>query len=105
DGAFPVAGLIADRSGALYGTTYMGGVGAGVVFKLMPPAVAGQTPWPETVLWAFTGGSDGQDPPSTLIADHKGTLYGTTQFGGNPQLCEGFGCGVVFKLTGTGFAP
>jgi uncharacterized repeat protein (TIGR03803 family) len=109
DGGFPTAGLIADGKGALYGTTYMGGAfGAGVVFKLTPPAVAGQTPWNESVLWPFTGGSDGQDPAGGLIADQKGALYGTTQFGGtitpNQRPCESFGCGVVFKLTGTGFA-
>jgi uncharacterized repeat protein (TIGR03803 family) len=105
DGGFPVAGLIADRNGTLYGTTYMyGAFGAGVVFKLTPPGVAGQTPWTETVLWPFTGRSDGQDPAGGLIADHKGTLYGTTQFGGNLSCAGGFGCGVVFKLTGTGFA-
>ena len=104
DGGSPFAGLIADRNGALYGTTYIGGAfGPGVVFKLTPPAVAGQTPWIETTLWNFSG-SDGALPQSTLIADQKGTLYGTTQFGGNPSCAGGFGCGVVFELTGTGFA-
>jgi uncharacterized repeat protein (TIGR03803 family) len=103
DGGFPVAGLIADGKRALYGTTYIGGAfGPGVVFKLAPSAVAGQTPWIETTLWNFNG-SDGALPQSTLIADHNGTLYGTTQFGGNPSCAGGFGCGVVFKLTGTGF--
>jgi uncharacterized repeat protein (TIGR03803 family) len=35
DGAFPVAGLIADFAGNLYGTTQSGGAaGKGVVFKL-----------------------------------------------------------------------
>jgi uncharacterized repeat protein (TIGR03803 family) len=107
DGGFPTAGLIADQTGALYGTTYNGGAfGAGVVFKLTPPAAAGQTPWAETVLWTFTGGSDGALPGGELIADERGALYGTTQFGGDlaAPACPGFGCGVVFKLTGTGFA-
>jgi uncharacterized repeat protein (TIGR03803 family) len=108
DGGFPLAGLIADRKGALYGTTYMGGAfGAGVVFKLVPPAVAGQTPWPETVLWTFTEGSDGGLPSGDLIADHTGALYGTAQFGGTigtSAPCFQSGCGVVFELTGTGFA-
>ncbi len=35
DGALPFAGLIADREGALYGTTAVGGSGGhGTVFKL-----------------------------------------------------------------------
>jgi uncharacterized repeat protein (TIGR03803 family) len=38
DGANPVAGLIADASGALYGTTTSGGNGYGTVFKLTLPA-------------------------------------------------------------------
>jgi uncharacterized repeat protein (TIGR03803 family) len=105
DGGFPIAGLIADRTGALYGTTYIGGAfGAGTAFKLTPPA-PGQTGWGLATLWSFSGGSDGALPQGTLIADDKGTLYGTTQFGGNPSCAGGFGCGVVFKLTGTGFVP
>lgn len=45
DGNFPVAGLIFNSNGALFGTTSTGDVGAGnngTVFKLKPPA-AGQT--------------------------------------------------------------
>ena len=108
DGANPAAGLIADRNGVLYGTTENGGaIGFGVVFKLMPPAVTGQTPWAETVLWTFTEGSDGGFPVGDLIADHTGALFGTAQFGGaitpNNLPCPS-GCGVVFRLTGTGFA-
>jgi uncharacterized repeat protein (TIGR03803 family) len=116
DGSFPLGGLIADETGALYGTTESGGKieqecffgGAGVVFKLTPPA-AGQTAWTETVLWTFSGDSDGCAPLSELITDERGALYGTTQFGGaiNAPTCigGGHGCGVVFRLTGTGFVP
>ena len=112
DGGFPTAGLIADGKGSLYGTAILGGVnaptcfgGCGVVFKLTPPA-AGQTSWTETVLWSFLGSNgDGDLPAAGLIADENGALYGTTQFGGTLSACGGFGCGVVFKLTGTGFVP
>jgi uncharacterized repeat protein (TIGR03803 family) len=56
DGADPTAGLIADGAGNLYGTTYLGGAdGDGVVFKLAPNGT-------ETVLYSFTGGSDGWTP-------------------------------------------
>ncbi|MEJ0046475.1 MAG: choice-of-anchor tandem repeat GloVer-containing protein [Rhodospirillales bacterium] len=51
--------MVADASGALYGTTTLGGYhGEGAIFKLTPPA-AGQTAWTETVLYSFTGGTDG----------------------------------------------
>jgi uncharacterized repeat protein (TIGR03803 family) len=87
DGAQPIAGLIADGNGNLYGTTAKGGAsGNGVVFKLAPGGTY-------TVLYSFTGGSDGRFPQAGLIADSSGNLYGTTQFGGAT------GNGVVFKLT------
>jgi uncharacterized repeat protein (TIGR03803 family) len=118
DGGSSFAGLIPDGSGALYGTTQNGGTintascpsfvgGCGVVFKLIPRE-HGQVPWTETVLWTFSGGSDGSVPQAELIADGSGALYGTTVGGGNvnPQgPCGVDGCGVVFKLTGTGFVP
>ena len=99
DGCQPFAGLIADKQGNLYGTTTScgasaigGASGAGVVFKLAPPSVAGGA-WKETVLYSFRGGtSDGGTPNAGLIADPKGNLYGTTVFGGAS------GAGVVFKL-------
>ena len=55
DGGFPAAGLIADSSGNLYGTTDAGGMGNGVVFKLSPGGT-------ETVLYSFTGSTDGASP-------------------------------------------
>jgi uncharacterized repeat protein (TIGR03803 family) len=98
--------LIADSSGALYGTTEFGGgacitanaEGCGTVFKLTPTN-AQQTAWTETVLYRFTGNpNDGAEPKAGLIADPNGTLYGTTSAGGGSS-CGGRGCGVVFELT------
>jgi len=98
DGGAPVAGLIADTSGALYGTTSEGGIGNnGTVFKLTPPA-KGQTTWTETVLYRFTG-SDGSGPVAGLIADNLGALFGTTLNGGISNN------GTVFKLTPPGVRP
>jgi uncharacterized repeat protein (TIGR03803 family) len=58
DGFFPVAGLIADSEGTLYGTTqFGGGSNNGTVFKLTP--ARNQTAWTETVLYSFQSGSDG----------------------------------------------
>jgi len=99
DGYQPSAGLIADRSGALYGTAALGGAGSavGTVFKLTPSG----TTWKETTLHAFSqAGKDGLVPSSSLIADAAGDLYGTTRNGGGSTRCNGivFGCGVVFEL-------
>jgi uncharacterized repeat protein (TIGR03803 family) len=94
DGAIPAAGLIADRRGNLYGTTLDGGsaAGWGVVFKLSPGGT-------ETVLHAFTGGSDGANPQASLLGDRFGNLYGTTTRGGASVSGCNVGCGVVFKLS------
>ena len=96
DAGFPYGGLIADRSGALYGTTYYGGVsGAGAVFEVRP--APNPTGWNEFVLYSFKGGTDGSNPTSTLLFDAGNNLYGTTTTGGNPS-CD---CGTVFKLSPT----
>lgn len=90
DGGYPLAGLILDTRGNLYGTTELGGARkVGTVFKLDPTGN-------ETVLHSFTGGAlgeaDGADPKGGLLLDSAGNLYGTTM-GGGPQ-----NAGVVFKI-------
>ncbi len=107
DGGNPVAGLIVDASGALYGMARFGGLGGnstcvpgggcGTVFKLTPPAPPSGT-WRFVLLHSFTGGSDGSYPFAELILDATGALYGTASGGGNSAACTG-GCGLVFKLT------
>jgi uncharacterized repeat protein (TIGR03803 family) len=101
DGSVPYAGLTADTTGALYGTTFYGGNacadgGCGTVFKLTP-AGSGYT---ESVLYSFQGGTDGANPKAGLIA-RAGALYGTTYSGFATGCGPGgtFGCGTVFKLT------
>src|SRR5208282_3849903 len=75
DGGYPLAGVIRDSAGNLYGTTNGGGAsGAGVVFKV-------DTSGNETVLYTFTGGSDGGSPWGGVIRDSKGNLYGTADVG------------------------
>ncbi len=97
DGAYPLAGLVFDAAGNLYGTTSTGGTeGHGTVFELTPP-VAGQTAWTETVLHSFTA-TDGDNPQAGLIFDAAGNLYGTTYQGG-AVATGGGGRGVVFELT------
>jgi uncharacterized repeat protein (TIGR03803 family) len=94
-GWMPLAGLIADSAGNLYGTTDAGGTADfGTVFKLAPDGT-------ETVLYSFQGGNDGKIPVDTLLADSAGNLYGTT-FEGGGTGCGGGGCGTVFKLAPDG---
>jgi uncharacterized repeat protein (TIGR03803 family) len=94
DGATPLAGLLADSTGALYGTTYAGGDanGDGVVFKLTPPE-KGQAAWTEKVIHGFANGADGAEPEGGLIADASGNLYGTTTGGGSGVV------GTVWELS------
>src|SRR5580700_8096172 len=99
DGRGPVAGLIIDGAGNLYGTTAGGGTNnQGVVFQLTPDETG--TAWAETVLYSFclqTDCADGATPSAGLIMDRAGNLYGTTAYGGNGGR-SGPG-GVVFQLT------
>ena len=88
DGGVPQGGVILDASGALYGTTLFGGdkrpkvchavdnyaAGCGVVYKLAPTC---HGPWKYTVLYTFTGGTDGSEPWGHLILDAAGNLYGS----------------------------
>ena len=102
DGGNPLARVIFGPDGSLYGTTQNGGnsactFGCGTVFNLRPPPTACKTalcPWTETVLYRFSGGSDGANPQNgALLIAPSGVVYGTT-FGGGA-----YGHGVVFSLT------
>ena len=96
DGGDPMGSLILDKEGSLYGTASDAGVGrGGTVFQLAPSGNS----WILTVLYSFTGSSDGGDPEAGLIFDGAGNLYGTTRYGGTGQGCEYGGCGTVFEVT------
>jgi uncharacterized repeat protein (TIGR03803 family) len=99
DGNGPSAGLVADSSGALYGTTTYGGVNQeGVVFKFVPKPSGGGT---ETVLWSFGAPNGGALPRSGVVLDASGNIYGTTFYtSGSAQ--NPTGNGVVFKLSQNG---
>ncbi len=81
DGAHPVAGLLSDASGNLYGTTRENAT----VFRL--DAANG---WALATLHCFPG--PGTFPVAPVLADAWGNLYGTTSEGG------AFGYGTVFRL-------
>jgi uncharacterized repeat protein (TIGR03803 family) len=77
DGLNPVADLLQDTDGTLYGTTTDGGAhNYGSVFQLTPPA-AGKTRWTLKTLYSFTGLSDTGFPQQKLAFDaaHQ-HLYG-----------------------------
>jgi uncharacterized repeat protein (TIGR03803 family) len=116
-GIIPSAGLVFDKAGNLYGTTWTpgeivnidgrpvhtwGGCSApgcgGAVFELSPTSDG----WKETDIYAFTGASDGSTPQASLVFDDAGNLYGTTVYGGTTGCQSGYGCGVVFKLSPSG---
>jgi uncharacterized repeat protein (TIGR03803 family) len=63
------------------------------------PAAQAQT---LTVLYSFTGGTDGYLPASPLIRDSAGNLYGVTFRGGDSNCDRGSSCGVVFKVDANG---
>ena len=93
DGLEPLGGVVLDKAGNLYGTTTYGGEydgeGYGTIYEI---AKNGK----ETILYAFTGGTDGAYPEYvTPVFDKSGNLYGTT-LGGK------YGVGNVFKFGGNG---
>ena len=107
DGALPQA-LVSDSQGNLYGVaniagnasnsscTYSVGTGCGTVFELSPTSSGN---WQTTVLYRFTGGTDGS-APTDLAIDAAGSLYGVAQEGGDGKGCTlPHGCGTVFQLT------
>ena len=103
DGANPVAPLIRDAAGNIYGTTEYGGLfgyacgpnGCGTVFKVDPGGK-------ETVLYRFTGvAGDGMNPEQGLVRDSEGNIYGTTFQGGSYDT-NGNSWGTVFKIDPAG---
>jgi len=102
NGSTPLAGVVMDAAGNLYGTASTGGSaqtnckplgGCGTVFELTPGA---DGKWSYKVLHTFQF-LDGMYPSTPLILDVSGSLFGTTPDGGN--CGGGYGCGIVFKLS------
>src|SRR5579884_3045035 len=94
DGAYPQASLIQGTDGNFYGATNQGGAyNYGTVFKITPARS-------ETVLYSFSGGSDGANPMASLTLGTDGNFYGTTFTGGASGGT--YGNGTVFKITPSG---
>ena len=104
DGATPDAPLVFGLDGALYGSTFYGGSGCssgcGNVFRLQPQptfCASVQCSWVQTVLYQFTGQSDGGQPGfGAMSFDPAGNLYGTATQEGYDR------CGTVFELAHNG---
>jgi len=98
EGISPIASLVMDANGVLYGTTFLAGPSkSGTVFSLTPPASPGGT-WTLATLHAFSGvmgttNTDGGNPQSPVVIGSGGVLYGTTTYGGR------YGNGIAFSLT------
>jgi uncharacterized repeat protein (TIGR03803 family) len=101
DGQWPMSTLVWYK-GALYGTTYKGGVvsscghGCGTVFRM---TLTGS----ETILHRFGGRFYGEGPTSALLVGVNGVLYGTTLAGGDLETDCTYqkytkGCGTVFEM-------
>jgi uncharacterized repeat protein (TIGR03803 family) len=105
DGFMPLANLVWDAYGNLYGSAEFGGDnscaggGCGTIFKLSRGT---GTRWRFSVVYEFPIQSAGSDPAGNMVFDGSGNLYGTTVAGGNVKACpQPGGCGVVFKLSPT----
>jgi uncharacterized repeat protein (TIGR03803 family) len=94
DGSEPLAGLVMDAAGNLYGTTGFGGTtGHGTVYELSPNS---EGSWSETILYNFSSeNAGGYEPSAELIIDPAGNLYGSTTSGGTADY------GTVFELFNT----
>ena len=106
DGKFPIAGLIIDKAGNLYGVTSTDGPGSGgTVFELSP---SGGGNWTYQTIYALPNGyaqegncflavgTEGCSGPwGTLLMDSAGNIYGASYANG------AYHYGNVFKLTRT----
>jgi len=86
DGEYPLAGVIMDAAGNLYGNTETGGASnVGTVYKISKTGKF-------TLLHSFDG-TDGKYPYGSFAQNSKGTIFGSTLNGGT------IGYGTVWKIT------
>ncbi|MGB8700159.1 MAG: choice-of-anchor tandem repeat GloVer-containing protein [Thermosynechococcaceae cyanobacterium] len=83
--ALPYGTLVRAKNGNFYGVTRYG-----IAFKMTPTGTLTK--------WATLKGH----PSAGLVQGIDGNFYGTTADGGSLSLCNGFGCGTVFRITPAG---
>jgi uncharacterized repeat protein (TIGR03803 family) len=92
DGHAPMAAMVFDKAGNLFGTTLNGGDNdSGALFELAAQSGGG---WQESIVHSFTNASDGGYPSTPLFFDANGNLWGTARDGGSGTQ------GVVFEFPG-----
>lgn len=102
-GANPNSPLVEGPDGDFYGTLQFGGLGTsptcsdgcGAIFRASIPGTA-------TILYQFTGQSDGYEPVAGLVLGTDGNFYGSTAGGGTVNTICPYGCGTLFKITPSG---
>jgi uncharacterized repeat protein (TIGR03803 family) len=102
DGSAPSTTPVLDAAGNVFGTTEYGGdascgshqSGCGVIYEM---TAGGKF----RTLYTFASAAEAQ-PTTGVVNDAKGSLYGSTEFGGDMNCYYGFGCGSIFKLDKTG---
>jgi len=88
DGQLPLAGVVMDVNGNIYGTTLQGGkYQVGTVFRISRGT---DGKWHETILHNFTSSQGAVLPSTSLTLDRSGNLYG---------VCAGRIGGAVFELS------
>jgi hypothetical protein len=108
DGYGPVSNLTMTPSGVLYGAALGAPSGVtgncfgpcGFIYQLTP---SGTGTWNESVVYTFTGGTDGGAPEwfNGVTVDSSGHIFGTAPEFGIPGGCSAFanGCGVAYEIT------
>jgi uncharacterized repeat protein (TIGR03803 family) len=97
-GSAPLAGLIADANGNLFGVASAGGAhDDGAIFELVNTASAFAPAYAASTITLYDfDGAKGKTPSGALIVDANGDLFGATRAGGANDD------GVVFELKNTG---
>ena len=103
NGSLPETTPVLGADGTVIGTALLGGMGSGlgngVLFGLSPaghilPSVFSN--WMESLLYDFTGGSDGANPAGNIVLDSSGNIYGNAGSGGANRG------GTLYEFTNSG---
>lgn len=99
DGARPSAGLTLGLDGNFYGSTVLGGTSdLGTVFKVTPSGSV-------TILYNFTGMTDGAYPYATPVLGNDGNFYGVTQLATAYKITPSGTFTLLGTIPGRSYAP